>query len=573
LQKSANTHEKIAVAAVALAIGAVLAATGCAAPDEQRPDDAQGTFLFREVSGAIEPAVGTWPDGTFAVPEITGGGVALWDYDADGDLDILHVRFPPPGQPNAAAPNRLYKQELDGSFTDVTDSSGLGDPGYGQGVAVGDVDNDGDPDLFVANYGLDALYLNNGDGTFTDATARSGIEGDLWSSSATFCDYDADGLLDLYVAHYLRFDPVAICLDPSGKRDFCGPVRFDGVADTLYRNNGDASFTDVTRPAGLGLRDGGRSAKGLGVICADLTDDGLVDIYVANDGKANFFWINRGDGTFVEQALIRGVAVNHDGSPESSMGISVGDADGDGVLDLFMTHLYGETNTFYRGRGGRMFSDRTAAVGLGMDDLALTGFGCGFFDYDNDGDLDLAVVNGRVYRGPPLPGASLGPFWNEYAEPNLLFENDGTGRFRNVSDRAGRFTSRVELTRGLAFGDLDDDGDLDLALANGNDTLRIYHNNAPAEGAHWLRVRALTGPRDAIAATVRLVTGERSFLGLVLPGASYISSSDPRVHFGLGSIQRIDSIEVRWPDGSRESFAGSEVDRQVVLRQGTGVIR
>ena len=539
---------------------------GADRPAPERPS------LFSEITAdvGLSDTACAWPDGAFRLTEITGPGVGLLDFDNDGDLDILQPRMPPPDDPRAPAPNRLYQQQSDGTFRDVTSAAGLGDPGFGQGAAVGDVDNDGDLDVYFTNYGPDALYLNRGDGSFADVTAPAGIAGDLWSTSAAFCDYDGDGLLDLYVAHYLWLDPGVTCGGPSGVRDYCDPINFDGVPDTLYRNNGDGTFTDVTVEAGLRLPEGGKTAKGLGLICTDLTHDGLVDFYVANDGQPNNLWVNRGDGTFADQALPLGLAVNRHGEPEASMGVTVGDVDANGAHDLFLTHLETETNTLYSGSRPSLFFDRSLESGLATYDRPFTGFGCGFFDYDHDGDLDLAVVNGRVNRGPRFESADLGDFWSSYAEPNFLFENRGSGTFSDASLRAGEFSSRVEVTRGLAFGDLDGDGDLDLVLSNVDNLLRVFRNDAPRPGNHWLMVRAITRGRDALGAQVTARAGDREFLGFVLAGYSFASSNDPRAHLGLGSVDRIDEIEILWSDGRRERFRPDGVDRVLTLRRGHG---
>lgn len=527
--------------------------------------------MTREVGLAVvdDP----WPDGAYFLPEIMQGGVALFDYDGDGDLDILHALVPRPGDPTAPAPNRLYRRQDDGSYVDVTEQAGLGDPGFGQGIAIGDVDNDGDQDVYLANYGPDAFYRNNGDGTFGDATAEAGFQGDSWSVSATFCDWDRDGFLDLYVAHYLRYDEELYCEGETVGRDYCGPQMFSGEPDTLYRNKRDGTFEDVTARAGIQLPEGGKRAKGMGVLCGDLTGDGLVDFYVANDGESNQLWVNRGDGTFAEQGIARGFAVNRDGRPEASMGLAIGDVNVDGEFDLFMTHLFRAHNTLYVGTPGKLFFDRTLESRLALDDWEVTGFGCGLFDFDNDGDLDLAVANGRVRRGPAAEHSELSPFWSHYAEPNFLYENDGKGVFANVGTRAGAFALPAEVSRGIAFGDINDDGSVDMVLSNVDNTIRVFRNDGPPRGSHWIRVRALTGPRDALGALLTLHHGSSRRVALVQSGYSYGASNDPRVHFGLGEWDRIDGIEVLWPDGHRELFETDGVDRDVTLAQGGGVAR
>ena len=523
--------------------------------------------LFTEITSTLglNNAPEPWPNGTYAMPEMTPAGLGLFDYDNDGDLDLLQIRCPPPGQSHLPAPNKLFQQQSDGTFLDVTATSGLGDPGYGQGVAIGDADNDGDLDVYVTNFGRDAFYRNRGDGTFVNATKDAGVSGEHWSTSAALVDYDRDGDLDLYVVHYVVFESSVACKSLNDIPEYCGPQKFEPTLDTLYRNNGNGTFTDVTAEAGISS-----PGKGLGVVCADLTEDGWVDIYVANDGEMNHLWVNNGDGTFTDEALIRGVGLNGYGLPEASMGVTVGDANGDGKLDLFMTHLKDQTNTLYMATAYQILNDESDASGFATIDLPYTGFGCGFFDYDNDGDLDLAFVNGRVKRGPIIPGAAAGNFWNLYAEPNLLVQNDGDGHFTDMSSHACAFTTQIEVSRGLAFGDIDQDGDIDLVVSNLGNGLRVFRNNAPKLGTHWLRVRVMSGNRDAIGTEVTLVAADRQFLRLVLPGYGYASSNEPNVHFGLGKINTIEGLNVKWPDGKVEHFEVSNVDQEVTIRKGEG---
>ncbi len=533
----------------------------------------------------------------FYTPEITGSGGALFDYDGDGDLDVYLVDAAAAG----ASPNRMLRQEADGRFTDVTAASGLGDPGYGMGAALGDVDHDGDLDLFVSNFGADVLYLNRGGGRFENATATSGLGGSDWSTSACFLDYDLDGNLDLYVATYLSFDPPKACTDRAGNPEFCGPAAYRGLPDLLYRGRGDGTFREVgatafaSRPAN----------KGLGVICADLDGDGLTDVYVTNDGEQNQLWVHRGDsnsatrpgtafagpktgGTvldepvFEDRALILGAALNLMSQPEASMGVAAGDVDNDLDLDLFMTHLDRETNTLYRNLGEAGFEDFTAAAGLGPASLAHTGFGTAFFDADLDGDLDLVMVNGRVRRGaslidrserrrdwrvePSVPAA-----FRDYAEPNLFFLGDGRGGFREASERAGRLAGTVEVSRGVAAGDLDGDGDLDILVTNCGGTARLYRNDVPDPG-HWLKVRAVDPSlgRDALGAAVEVHAGGRGQLRPILSSTSYLMATEPEAHFGLGDAERFEGITVIWPGGAREEFPGGAVDRTVRVVKGGG---
>jgi hypothetical protein len=550
-------------------MSAILVAVGLVACDRGLGSDGGALFEDATAELGLPPAPDSWPDGAYFLPEIMAGGVGLFDADGDGDLDLFHARVPPPGAAERRIPNRLYLQEDERRFADVTSEAGLSEPAYGQGLAVGDVENDGDLDLYLTNLDADDFYRNDGAARFSNATEAAGLVEDSWSSSAAFGDYDADGFLDLYVVHYLRYDPGKHCTDPSDRTEYCGPRAFNGVPDTLYRNGGDGTFTDRTVEAGIVLPQSGARATGLGVVFTDLTQDGRPDIFVANDAQANQLWVNRADGTFVDEGILRGVAFDAQGRPEANMGIGVGDADGDGLLDLMVTHLWQENNRLYLGTRGPLFRDFTVGSGFSRYDLERTGFGCGFFDFDHDADLDFAVVNGAIRRRPPLPGAPRG-FWADYAEPNELFENDGSGVFSLVDAKAGPFGSIVEVSRGLAFGDLDSDGDVDLVVSNIDNSLRVFRNRAPASGTHWLLVRVLTRGRDALGAHVRLRAAGRELLGVALSGYSYASASDPRVHFGLGPIATIDDIEVLWPDGTRESFPGTAADREIVLRQGEG---
>ena len=530
--------------------------------------------LFTEVSAALgfpqpEPS---WSAGTYALPEVIGSGVAIFDYNNDDALDILHIRFPPPGV-TAPAPNRLFQQQRDGTFVDVTAASGIGHEGYGQGVAIGDVDNDTDMDVYVTNYGSDAFYRNKGDGTF--ALEEVGLSNEAWGTSATFGDYDRDGDLDLYVANYVAFDPESVCRGKHGAPDYCNPQVFEPATDRLFRNDGNGTFTDVTEPSGIAAMSG----RGLGVVCLDLTGDGWSDFFVANDGEANHLWVNQTDGTFSEEAILHGLAFNAYGQPEGSMGIAVGDVNGDTLPDLFATHLSGETNTLYIASNHSVFTDMTEIAGFAGRDLPFTGFGCGFLDFDNDAYLDIALANGRVKRGEILDGlndsaslSEVGEFWNFYAEPNLLFQNSHQPavHFTDVSSRAPDFTRRVEVSRGMAFGDIDRDGDVDMVMSSLDNRLRVFRNDAPPPEHHWLFVQAITQNRDAIGAQVTLRTESRALTGYVLSGTSYLSSSEPSVHFGLGTVDKIQAIEVHWPNGSRESFPGTTANRRVKVYQGKG---
>jgi len=521
--------------------------------------------------------------GEFYFPEINGAGAALIDFDGDGDLDAYLVQSGPigPGTGKAAgakiAPDRadsnrdrpgdrLFRN--DGKrFVDVTQASGVDATGYGMGVAAGDVDNDGDVDLYVANYGPNQLWRNEGDGTFTEVTARAGADDPRWSIGASFFDYDRDGDLDLYVINYVEFDLERNprCFTESSRRDYCGPSAFPPVPDRLLRNRGDGTFEDVSVVAGIGRQAG----AGLGVVSADFNRDGWMDLYVANDGQANFLWLNQGDGTFRDDALFAGVALNRQGAPEASMGVDAGDFDGDGDDDLFMTHLMGETNTLYVNDSEGLFEDRSLEAGLAAGSVPYTSFGTAWADLDNDGWLDLFIGSGavrilepRVQQGDPYP----------LDQPNQLFWNDRGRRFVEITDRAGSAFQEEEVTRGAAFGDVDDDGDLDILMSNNEGRARLLINQVGHQRP-WIGFRLLLGnpPRDALGAVVEVArTGAASLRRRVRTDGSYASAHDPRVLVGLGEETRIDEVRVHWPDGSTESWKGLAIGRYHPLVQGHG---
>jgi predicted nucleotidyltransferase len=526
----------------------------------------EGRPLFREV--AAESGLDFVHDpglsGRFYMPEIMGSGVALLDYDGDDDLDVYMVQGTP-SQPNRLFQNRLVE---DGRlrFADVTARAGVGHLGIGMGVATGDYDNDGDVDLFVTNVGRDVLYRNTGNGTFSDVTGQAGVDDERWNASAAFVDYDSDGDLDLFVTSYVDFSirTHKACHDRGGADDYCAPAAYNPLPHRLFRNEGNGTFRDVSGPSGIGSVTG----AGLGVTCADVTGDGWIDIYVANDGTPNHLWVNKRDGTFEETGLMSGTAFSAEGAAEAGMGVTATDFDRDGDEDLFVTNLKGETNTLYVNDGSGSFEDATNRFGLGHVSLPFTGFGTEWFDYDNDGWLDLFLANGAVnivdaLRGTPYP----------YREKNLLLRNDSAKTFVDVSGLAGPALALVDVSRGAAFGDIDNDGDVDLVVSNNNGPARLLLNESAASGRSVsFRLIGTTSNRDGLGARLEVRLKDRTVLWRrAHRDGSYLSASDARVHVGLGSAGVVESVTVHWPGGKRESWAMTSVNRFVTLREGTGV--
>jgi hypothetical protein len=548
--------------------------------------------LFRDASAeaGLQFQHFTGATGEFYMPEIMGPGCALFDYDRDGDLDVYLIqgalldekkklseaRFPPP--PNWQPGNRLLRNELVPSgklrLTDVTAKAGLGHAGFGMGVATGDIDNDGDVDLYVTNLGSNLLYRNNGNGTFTNITAQAGVDDPRWSTSAAFFDYDRDGDLDLFVANYVDFTVKSHkrCTAATGEVDYCTPAAYRPVTDRHFRNDGQNKFSDVTQASGIGSVLG----PGLGVTCGDFNADGWLDIYVANDGAANLLWLNQGNGKFAESGLLAGAAYSVDGMARAGMGIAAGDFDNDGDEDVLITNLTREGSTLYRnlsnngagkGRPGT-FADASQETNLARPTFLSTGFGVGWFDYDNDGWLDLFAANGAVTLMPALRNTPY-PFHQR----NQLFHNEGgTTGFREVGQTAGPAFQLTEVSRGAAFGDLDNDGDVDLLIANNNGPARLLLNEASARN-HWLSLR-LTGVktnRDGLGALVTVRRkGQPPLTRRAQTDGSYLSARDSRVHFGLGAAALIEAVEVQWLGGEKEVWTNVRADSQATLRQGTG---
>jgi hypothetical protein len=529
-------------------------------------------LTFHHVTGAA---------GDYFMPEIMGSGAALLDYDNDGDLDVFLIQgttldrekkplFPPP--PGVKPGNRLFQNRLSQTgklqFVDVTERAGLSHVGYGMGAATGDYDNDGFLDLYVTNFGPNVLYHNNGDGTFTDVTRDAGVDDARWSTSAAFLDYDGDRLLDLFVGNYVDFTIKGNkrCYAPTGEPDYCTPMAYKAVPSRLFHNLGNGTFLDVTESSGIGSSYG----PALGVLCADFNGDGRPDIFVANDTAANRLWVNHGDGRFRETALEAGVAYSADGRAKAGMGVAAENVDDDDTLTLLVTNLAREGATLFSGNGKGLFEEVTPQYGLAAPTFAFTGFGTNWFDYDNDGRLDLFIANGAVtivesLRAQPYP----------YGQRNLLFHNEGKRRFQETSSLGGAAFQRIDVGRGAAIGDIDNDGAVDVLVTNNNGPVRLLHNDVAAR-QHWLQVR-LEGTRSnrfGIGARVALLRdGETPHRRRVHTDSSYLSASDVRVHFGLGERSDVRGLLVEWPDGSSETWDNVQPDNVVVLRQGTGKSR
>ncbi|MBI1928211.1 CRTAC1 family protein [Candidatus Poribacteria bacterium] len=551
--------------------------------------------------------------------EPLGSGAAFLDYDRDGFQDIYFVNgadLASPQHPRSIPPskedrgdvggeglpwNALYRNNGDGTFTDVTETAGVGDTGYGMGCTVGDYDNDGFPDLYVTNFGANVLYHNNGDGTFTDVTARTGTGDRRWGASCAFADYDNDGFLDLYVTNYVKYtiESDKVCMN-KGIRSYCDPRLYEGEQDVLYHNNGDGTFTDVTQVAGfsppffppkLGGTEGG--GRGLAVVFGDYDDDGDQDLYVANDADPNFLYRNNGDGTFTDVGLIAGVALSEDGEVENGMGADFGDYNNDGRLDLVVTNFQGQTNTLYRNEGNGLFLDVSYASQIGAVSLPYLAWGVNFFDYDNDGYQDLFVANGHLHDNV----RAYDPL-SAYEQPNLLFRNRRDGTYDEVGigpahatagGQTGILPPRAKVSRGAAYADYDNDGDVDILVTNLHDSPDLLRNDGGNQGS-WLTLKLVGTPpvhggdrgatlgsppragggsnRDAIGARVKVTTGDTAQIREVRSGSSYLSQSDMRLHFGLGQHERIDLVEIQWPSGLKERLENIIANQILTIIEG-----
>jgi hypothetical protein len=513
--------------------------------------------------------------------ETTGCGVAFYDYDNDGWLDIFFVNgwklegFPAGQEPTS----RLFKNNRDGTFTDVTLKAGLVHSGWGQAVCIGDYDNDGNDDLFVTYFGKNVLYHNNGDGTFTDVSENAGITGNgkRWNTGCTFVDYDRDGRLDLFVANYIDMDLRTAPVPESGPCLYkgvmvaCGPPGLMGGRNILYHNNGDGTFTDVSEKAGIFSASG---TYGLGVLASDLDNDGWPDLYVADDSTPSVLYQNRKNGTFIDIATEAGCALSADGKPQAGMGISAGDYDLDGNLDLVKTNFAGDTPTLYHNLGSASFEDATYQAGLGKHTQYL-GWGCGFFDMDNDGWLDILLCNGHVYPEVEQLKTEAG-----YAQRKLLYKNLRNGTFEDVSYDAGPGISVPSASRGCAFGDFDNDGDVDMVVNTVNDYPQLLRCDSKT-GNNWIKIKLLgtKSNRSGIGARLKCVSsvaGEKrphAQIDEVRSSSGYFSQNDLRVHFGLGKAEKVDLLEIRWPSGAVETLKEIKVNQLIHVKENEGIVK
>jgi hypothetical protein len=541
--------------ALARALGADAEAFGCVMPQfvDRAPRAGLSAFVLDYGSSTIHQ-----------LPEAFCGGVALLDFDGDGFLDVYCVAggpFPPdPARP--ASGDQLFRNRGDGTFEDATARSGISamPRGYGHGVSVGDYDNDGLPDLFLTRWRGYALYHNKGGGRFEDVTAQAGLGGQRdWPTSSAWADLDQDGDLDLYVCHYGQWDPAnpRVCRDPSGRFvTVCDPRLIESLPDHVFRND-SGHFVEVTAQAGIIDRHG----RGLGVVAADLDGDNGVDLFVANDSTANFLFLNRGGFRFEEVGESAGVAASAEGGYQAGMGVACGDLDGDGRIDLAVTNYYGESTTFFHNLGQGLFADHTAAIGLAAPSRNVLGFGAAFLDANADGRLDLMTANGHLSDLRPLFPCPM---------PVQLYVGTGRGALRDVTRLAGSPFRELHVGRGLAVGDLDNDGRIDAVMLPQNDPVVLLHNRTEAPGSHFLtfRLEGRRSNRDGVGATISLSAGGRTHVATRYGGGSYQSASDGRIHFGLGASSRVESVEVRWPSGAVDRFTNLHVDRGYRLREG-----
>ena len=491
----------------------------------------------------------------YFIVETLGSGVATFDYNDDGWLDIYFVNSGQVLHRDKQAKNVLYRNNGDGTFTDATESSGTGDFGYGIGVTVGDYDNNGTADLYVTNYGQNVLYRNNGDGTFTDVTEKAGVGHQGCGTGCAFADFDLDGDLDLYVANYVPKDQMVATTGSSGYRN---PIFYDGETDVLYQNNGDGTFIIIT--SRLGDSTIFRDARGLGVVVADYNRDKLADIYIANDKSKNLYFLNNGDETFTEAATLTGVGYDASGNALAGMGVAVGDYDNDGWIDMFVTNFAYEFNNLYHNEK-EFFIDATASAGLGDPSYLYVGWGTFFFDSDNDGDLDLFIANGHIMDNNELQSDQL-----TYEQPDQLFENCGNGKFVEISIESGDYFSQKHVARGSAYFDYDNDGDLDLLISNSNQFPILLRNDG-GNHQNWLQMTLIgtTSNRDAVGTQVIIQAGNQIQVREVQSSGSYCSVNDYRLHFGVNETKQIDLVEVQWTSGTLQKLKDVAVNQHLTV--------
>jgi enediyne biosynthesis protein E4 len=574
IDRGARRSHLMAVAALCFLIGVSLNpwTIGIGAQNSKAQDPATKVRFtdVRKEAGITFQQDGTGTDEKYYL-ETMGTGAGWIDYDQDGLMDLYFVQSAATGIYKPAHPLRsaLYHNNGDGTFTDVTEKAGVGGEGhYGQGVAVADFDNDGYPDIYVTGYGGGILYHNNGNGTFTDVTAKAGVaDAGQWSTSAGWFDYDKDGWLDLVVANYIDWTPQnnTWCGERRpGYRSYCHPGNYKGQRIKLYHNNHDGTFTDASDASGVGKPE----AKGMGVLLADFNNDGWMDIAIANDSWPNFLFLNKHDGTFQDASFVSGLAASEDGRYEAGMGIDAADVDGDGWQDVYITHLDFELNRLYHNNQNGTFDDYTYRSGIGNKAILMSGVSAKFLDYDNDGWPDIVQINGAMVDNVQLYHSEV-----TYKEPLLMFRNVGKGQFEKTSEALGPDFMRPIAGRGLATADYDNDGDIDIATNNRDDYPELLRNDG-GNSNHWLEIFLIgtRSNRDGIGASLKLTSEGITHVEQAKGGMSYMSASDPRIHFGLGKRSKIDSLEITWLSGQVDRLTNVPIDRIIAVKEGAGIV-